>query len=249
MMPSWDEFPLDVLLDPFWSPDPVSSPANSSSTDQTSATDESSLDSFESIPFSDCRLSSPVSRPNDGSSPEEDGAGSLPAENSPEDNPAILDNTPTEANCLETLELFPEWLSFDYPEPSRKIRRIDQSQSSNSSGGRPLLPPNPDLPVPPDASNDGWIKTIVDQGCIPQLPPKAPPERPHRDRTPTHPRYSTRVACQNCARQKLRCDCQRPCQRCIHNNRAPTCTDRQHVLHRRRRSPSPIITQSKRLRL
>ena len=49
-----------------------------------------------------------------------------------------------------------------------------------------------------------------------------------RRRQPTHKRYQTRVACEQCHRQKLRCDTKRPCRRCIDSGRKQFCCDRPH---------------------
>ena len=59
-----------------------------------------------------------------------------------------------------------------------------------------------------------------------------------RRRQPTHMRYQTRVACENCHRQKLRCDTKRPCRRCIDSGREQFCCDRPHRKTGRPRTPT-----------
>lgn len=71
------------------------------------------------------------------------------------------------------------------------------------------------------------------------------------NRAPTHKRYATRVACTHCARSKLRCDMQRPCQRCIDCDTVIECIDRvgrRRGPKRRQRDPSTIIVCTKRQR-
>ncbi|XXQ39124.1 Zn(2)-C6 fungal-type domain-containing protein [Plasmodiophora brassicae] len=62
--------------------------------------------------------------------------------------------------------------------------------------------------------------------------PMPPPPLTEVQRTPTNPRYATKVACVSCAKHKLGCDKQRPCRRCRDTGKAATCVDRPH---RRRR--------------
>ena len=45
-------------------------------------------------------------------------------------------------------------------------------------------------------------------------------------RKPTHERYNICVACENCHRQKVRCDTKKPCGRCVKSGRAEFCKDR-----------------------
>ena len=65
----------------------------------------------------------------------------------------------------------------------------------------------------------------------------------HR-RKPTHQRYNTKVACGNCHRQKLRCDINRPCGRCVQAGRADTCCDRQHQKKGRKRKQKATTAPS-----
>ena len=83
------------------------------------------------------------------------------------------------------------------------------------------------------------IATVVvkHQADVPTTRPKASAAELEAEaqRKSTHKRYSTRMACGNCHRQKLRCDVKRPCGRCVDSGRADTCCDRPHQKKGRKR--------------
>jgi hypothetical protein len=64
-------------------------------------------------------------------------------------------------------------------------------------------------------------------------PSVQPPASTVQQRLPTNPRYKTKVACVHCARHKLGCDFNRPCQRCVDTGKPGSCVDRAHVRRRR----------------
>ena len=65
------------------------------------------------------------------------------------------------------------------------------------------------------------------------------------NRNPTHERYKTKVACTNCHKQKLGCNMERPCKRCVKTGKAAYCVDRLHIRARKlARSHANILMNS-----
>jgi hypothetical protein len=123
------------------------------------------------------------------------------------------------------------------------------SSSSLSSSSDPLLLPDTDTLTPFLLSQDSSDLALRDD-CRP--PPPEPTLRSTstvQQRLPTNPRYKTKVACIHCARHKLGCDFNRPCQRCLDTGKAHTCVDRPHLRRRRtsergRRGATPSSSTS-----
>ena len=56
-------------------------------------------------------------------------------------------------------------------------------------------------------------------------------------RKPTHRRYRTRIACEECHRQKVGCDMQRPCSRCRASGKAEFCKNQEHCKTWKQKKP------------
>eukprot|EP00474_Spongospora_subterranea_P011547 CRZ12005.1 hypothetical protein [Spongospora subterranea] len=100
---------------------------------------------------------------------------------------------------------------------------------------------------PSDVFDDTLLFTVP-EAEFPENPPAAEivwtvhsPYQAH-ERKPIHPRYNTRIACVECHRSKLACDCRRPCARCEKAGKGALCKDR---IHSRRKKKAQNQTMGK----